>query len=265
MKLSVRQITASAIGAVLSALIASLFGVKGTVIGVAIGSAVATAGTAVVAQSIERTHRVVRQVVVAKSGTTGLIRHLGGTGSVGQAKHDAVEAPTPLQGPVDGGQPSPTASSEAVTGERPVARARTSRGRRLRWPVLVTAMVGVFAFGLLVVTGVEVIAGKPLSRLFGVQGSPTKGASVSDLFGSSGSTTTSTTTTSTTGSTTTTSTTTVPTTTGSTGNGATGGGASSSTTTTTPFTTTTGVSGAGGGSSTTLPMGASSSTSTPSG
>ena len=54
MKFSFRQILASAAGAVLAALIASAFGVKGTIVGVAIGSAAATMGTALVAQSIDR-------------------------------------------------------------------------------------------------------------------------------------------------------------------------------------------------------------------
>ena len=56
MKFSFRQILASVGGAVIAAIIASAFGVKGTIVGVAIGSAAATIGTALVAQSIERGH-----------------------------------------------------------------------------------------------------------------------------------------------------------------------------------------------------------------
>ena len=48
MKFSYRQILASAVGAVLSAIVASIFGVKGTIVGVAIGSIAATTGTALV-------------------------------------------------------------------------------------------------------------------------------------------------------------------------------------------------------------------------
>ena len=44
MKFSIRQILASAAGAVIAAVIASIFGVKGTIVGVAIGSAAATFG-----------------------------------------------------------------------------------------------------------------------------------------------------------------------------------------------------------------------------
>jgi len=60
-KFSYRQILASAAGAVLSAVIASVFGVKGTIVGVALGSIAATTGTALAFQSIERTNKAVKQ------------------------------------------------------------------------------------------------------------------------------------------------------------------------------------------------------------
>ena len=77
MKFSFRQILASAAGAVIAAVIASSFGVKGTIVGVAIGSAAATMGTAFVAQSIERGHEAVKQVVVRAPETSTLLRKLG--------------------------------------------------------------------------------------------------------------------------------------------------------------------------------------------
>ena len=80
MKFSIRQILASAAGAVIAAVIASFFGVKGTIVGVAIGSAAATMATAFVAQSIERGHQAVKQVVVRAPDTATLLRKLGGTG-----------------------------------------------------------------------------------------------------------------------------------------------------------------------------------------
>src|SRR6185437_7208379 len=86
-KFSVRQILASAAGAVIAAVIASTCGVKGTIIGVAIGSAAATLGTALVAQSIERGHEAVRQVVerVPDSSASTLLRRLGSTDAAGAA------------------------------------------------------------------------------------------------------------------------------------------------------------------------------------
>ena len=81
MKFSIRQILASTAGAVIAAVIASIFGVKGTIVGVAIGSAAATMATAFVAQSIERGHQAVKQVVVRAPETSTLLRKLGGTGA----------------------------------------------------------------------------------------------------------------------------------------------------------------------------------------
>ncbi len=95
MKFSFRQILASAAGAVIAALIASIFGVKGTIVGVAIGSAAATFGTAVVAQSIERGHQAVKQVVVRVPETSTLLRRLGGTGAAGVAQSVPADPSAP--------------------------------------------------------------------------------------------------------------------------------------------------------------------------
>src|ERR1700722_5275984 len=84
MKFSYRQILASAAGAVLSAVIASIFGVKGTVVGVAIGSVAATTGTALVLQSIERTNKAVKQVAERAPENAKLLRRPGGPGGGGR-------------------------------------------------------------------------------------------------------------------------------------------------------------------------------------
>ena len=64
----------------IAAVIASSFGVKGTIVGVAIGSAAATIGTAFVAQSIDRGHEAVKQVAVRAPETSTLLRKLGAPG-----------------------------------------------------------------------------------------------------------------------------------------------------------------------------------------
>ena len=93
MKISLRQILASATGAVAAAVIASFFGVAGTVIGVAIGSIVATTLTTLVAQSIERGHQVVRQAAV-KNPDAPILRRFGETGTAGTASGPAAETMT---------------------------------------------------------------------------------------------------------------------------------------------------------------------------
>jgi hypothetical protein len=123
-KFSVRQILASAAGAVIAALIASAFGVKGTIIGVAIGSAAATAGTAFFAQSIDRGHQAVKQVAerVPDSSASSLLRRLGGTGAKGDAASsvDASSAPTEVVGSgrrTGSGAAAETAQTERTAGE----------------------------------------------------------------------------------------------------------------------------------------------------
>jgi hypothetical protein len=273
MKFSLRQILASAAGAVLAAVIASAFGVKGTIIGVAIGSAAATTGTALVAQSIDRGHKAVKQVVVRSPETTALLRKLGATGASGgsDASVDAASAPAETQGTSGGsddtlqmhsapasveetqrveapaGAEAPrTEYMRTATVPTPASRSTYTRPRRFTWKAIAGTAAVVFVLALLFITAVELIAGKPLSSIFGHAGT---GTSVNNIFGPSQSpapspTTTTSTTTSTTSPTTTS--TTLPTstsTTSSTGSSTTtttgGPGASTTTTTGLGATTTT--------------------------
>ncbi|MGP0030721.1 MAG: hypothetical protein ACLPVF_09480 [Acidimicrobiales bacterium] len=231
MKISVRQVLASAAGAVVAAAIASFFGVKGTIVGVAIGSMAATVGTAVVAQSIDRTHHAVRQVVV-KAPSTSVIRRLGGTAPAGEVGGSGPEAQAPVTEDVASTEAKGAATMRtAVPPARPptevipgVARIEES-ARRLNWRVVgVTALI-VFVVVLTTITVFELVAGRPLSDLFGHGSGTTAGnlfqsppsttapTTTTTVPPSSTSTTSAGTTTTTTGTTTTTSTTTVPTTT----------------------------------------------------
>lgn len=96
MKFSVRQILASAAGAVIAALIASSFGVTGTIIGVAIGSMAATLGTTLVSQSIERGQKAVKQaaVRVPEGSASTLLRRMGATGAAGGPTSSVDGGPT---------------------------------------------------------------------------------------------------------------------------------------------------------------------------
>jgi len=192
MKLSYRQLLASAGGAVIAAAIASLFGVKGTIVGVAIGSAAATFGTAFLAQQIDRGHAAVKQVVVRVPETSTLHRLLGGTATAGVAEFTAEKTTPP---PVESGTatesgPATVASSVAVpldlstqaaaaaadaeadadaeAGGGPSHDAESEKPHSgVRWPAIAGAVAGVFVLSLLFVTAVELIAGRPLADLFG--------------------------------------------------------------------------------------------------
>jgi hypothetical protein len=272
-KFSFRQIFASAGGAVLAAVIASFFGVKGTIVGVAIGSAAATFGTAFVAQSIDRGHKAVQQVVVRVPDTSHLLRRLGGTGAAGVTTTETTtaarqsEETTPTEVVVPFATELPTevvaalmaeSSTEVATplaAEPQTEVIMTSEAalapvqrRGVRWPIIAGTVAIVFVVSLVFVTAVELVAGRPLADLFGghVKGdSP----SIVRVFKTSPpgttpttSTTSTSTTTTSTSTTTTSTTTTIPgDTTSTTDNGSgtsttttTGGDSTTTTTTTSP-------------------------------
>jgi hypothetical protein len=260
MKFSFRQILASAGGAVLAAIIASIFGVKGTVIGVAIGSMAATSGTALVAKSIERGQKAVHQAVVRVPAQSSLLRRLGGTGAAGAIDHSdeptsplaeettnaaVAQLATPTGEPATVQQPAilpgPTITAAGLATETfsPAADSsadESAPGHRIRWPVVAGTAAIIFVLSLAFVTTVELIAGRPLADLFGGH---VKGAnpSIVKVFENPPATTT---------------TVTVPTTSTT----------STSSTTTTSSTSTTTTTTAVGGTTSSTDVGSSSSTST---
>jgi hypothetical protein len=187
--ISIRQVLASAAGAVVAASIASFFGVNGTIVGVAIGSAAATIGTALVAQSIDRTHHAVQQVVV-RAPDTSLLRRLGGTDAAGAVTENVPVADVPVTEAVASHESrgEDVAVTKISTPEPrtavlpPVAAAAAPR--RLNWRVVAVTAVIVFVLVLLLITVVELLAGKPLTDLFGGQ----PGSGVSILGGTTGTT-----------------------------------------------------------------------------
>jgi hypothetical protein len=106
------QIAASAAGAVIAALIASFFGVEGTVIGTFVGSIVATTASALLWQSIERGHERVR--VIVKSADHPFLLHAAGTtGAAGEVTSADVEG-TAVEAHVDVGMDDQLAAGGAA-------------------------------------------------------------------------------------------------------------------------------------------------------
>ena len=186
----------------IAAVIASSFGVKGTIVGVAIGSAAATMATAFVAQSIERGHEAVKQVVVRAPDTATLLRKLGGTGASGDSSssQDASSAPTEVIGrpeseaagaaetvgmaSVEGeterleisaaADAPPTERLQATTLPAPRGGAgRLTARPGFSWRVIAATIGIVFVLALLFITAVELISGKPLADIFGNAGNGT--------------------------------------------------------------------------------------------
>jgi hypothetical protein len=139
------QVVAGALGAVVAALIASVFGVQGTIIGTAIGSIAATTATAFLWEWIERGHKKVHEVVVNNGSQVPLLRR-GATAASGDVT--SVAASSTLGASVDAGAdasastapPSPApgtaraAGGDTGTGRDAAAQAsvRSLRGRNRR-------------------------------------------------------------------------------------------------------------------------------------
>jgi hypothetical protein len=135
-RLSPVQVMASALAAVSAAVIASLFGVAGTVIGAAVVSVASTVGAAVYTESMRRTHAGLRR-----------------------AGRRLVQSPqSPADRSAGDGPPLPAHLDP-----------RRSRPRRrwARWAMVAATGVAVFGLAMAVVTTVELIGQKPVSALVG--------------------------------------------------------------------------------------------------
>jgi hypothetical protein len=149
---------------------------------VAIGSAAATIGTAVVAQSIDRTHTAVRQAVV-RAPDTSLLRRLGGTNVAGTVTESVPEADAPVTEAVTSNEArgdevpvTEITSPGARTAVVPEVETAAEVPRQLNWRVVAVTSLIVFVVVLAIITLVELGAGKPLADLFG--GSPGNGTSI---------------------------------------------------------------------------------------
>jgi hypothetical protein len=163
---------------VLSAVVASIFGVKGTIVGVAIGSIAATMGTVLIFQSIERTNTAVKQVVVRVPDSSRLLRRLGGTKAAGITSTEPVSDSAVHEETTTSAVQAP-GSNESETKEMAVTSRPSAAPPRLSWPLIGAMIAGVFVFTLILVTAVELIAGHPLADLFGHSGG---GTTVEKIF-----------------------------------------------------------------------------------
>ena len=171
--LSFTQVVAGALAAVSSAVAASYFGVAGTLLGAALGSVVATVGTAIYKASLARTKDKLQEIVPIQ---TVVLRPLGNG-----HRHDAGHAddPSPPQRTeavtVAGGIEAP-GHPASVTGDlaptptglpgaaaQPAA-AGTGRPRH-RWGRLAAVAVATFAVSIGAVGAVEAAAGQSLTSL----------------------------------------------------------------------------------------------------
>jgi hypothetical protein len=137
---SLIQVAASALAAVSAAVIASLFGVAGTMIGAAVASVVTTVGVALYSESLHRTHAGIR-----RAG-----RQLARLPMRGAPEDRSVGT---------GGMP--------LLPDHLNPRRGPARRRWLRWSTVAATVVAVFATAMGVVTVVELIGQQPVAALVG--------------------------------------------------------------------------------------------------
>jgi hypothetical protein len=136
-QLSAVQVAASALAAVSSAVVASFFGMAGTLIGAALASVIATVSTTVYTESLRRTNDGLKRVLIARPAAAS-------------AQESAQEPPAPRTLPTH------------LDPRRAPAKLRGPR-----WSRVAVYAVAVFVVAMGIVTGIEVIGQKPVSALVG--------------------------------------------------------------------------------------------------
>jgi hypothetical protein len=146
-QLRVPKLLAGGLAAVSGAVVASFFGVEGTLIGAALVSMLVAPAEALYTHSLASAHRVARR---------SLLRRLGD------------QAGTSQEGASEEGASEEGASEEGASQAQP---------QPIRWQRVAVAVAVVFAIAVGAITAVEAVAGQPLASLFGNR--PRPGASTS--------------------------------------------------------------------------------------
>jgi hypothetical protein len=146
-QLRIPKLLAGALAAVSGAVVASFFGVEGTLIGAALVSLLVAPAEAVYTHSLASAHQVARR---------SLLRRVGPEAGANEA--GASEAGASEEG----------ASEEGASEADP---------QPIRWQRVAVAAVLAFGIAVAAITGVEAVANQPLASLFGSQ--PRQGGSTS--------------------------------------------------------------------------------------
>src|SRR3712207_926366 len=143
LQLSATQVAAGALASVSSAVVASFFGLAGTLIGAALASVISTVSAALYSSSLQKTNERLR---TARSQLTG------------------------RQPPVADTKVAPAAPATPATQVLPAhldPRRAPARRPRPRWTRVAVYAAAVFLMAMGVITGIELIGQKPVSALVG--------------------------------------------------------------------------------------------------
>jgi hypothetical protein len=174
-QLSAVQVAASALASVSAAVVASLFGVAGTVVGAGLVAIISTTGSALYSSSMKRTTSQLRRarenLLTARAGESG------GTTRPGRTTSSTAVLDRPGPRDRDRGRPDrDRADGDAVDSDAGPSRWRrgwlTVGSRRgLKWPALLGAAALVFVLAIVAITAFEALTNKPISSLTGHSGS----------------------------------------------------------------------------------------------
>jgi hypothetical protein len=180
-QLSGVQVAASALASVSAAVVASLFGVAGTVVGAGLVAIISTTGSAIYSSSMKRTSSQLRRarenLLTARAGEMGSATRSGRTAS----STAVLDRPEPRRGR----SRSADGTTEPSRWRRGWLTVGTRRG--LKWPALVGAVALVFALAIGAITAFEALTDKPISSLTGHGGSSS--TTIGSLTGSTNSST----------------------------------------------------------------------------
>jgi hypothetical protein len=187
-QLNVPQVAGGALAAVTSAVVASRFGLGGTLIGAALASVVSTIGATLYSHTIRRTGSKMRDLIEEPSAVArrlprlddlGLRRTGEGKGNGSGSRH-APPAPHGLQ------RAEPATRNPPPGAWRKTGAAAPPPARRIPlWAVTILASVVVFLVALGAVTGIEGLVGRPLSSVTGGSGT-TSGTTLGGVTTGSG-------------------------------------------------------------------------------
>jgi hypothetical protein len=185
------EVGVGAAAAVITAFASSYFGTAGTLSGAALASVVGTVSTSVLRSSADRSAERLRQTTARlKETRTGGIPRPTDTRPVEGPADDLDPYGTHLFGAPDPGVTGVPAAQGAAEVAADRSEAPADGGRRSvrpRWVVLAAGATIAFATALVLITGIESAAGKPLAALVGREsgGGTTLGRATGSDSGSS--------------------------------------------------------------------------------
>jgi hypothetical protein len=158
--LDAAKVIAGTLAAVSAAVLASMLGVAGTLVGAAVASLVGTVGQELYAQSLKRGYRKLRDPTGRRSGVSSAPPGAVPTG----------DADSPDRAWTTDVRPTATRADTPAAGAVHVPTGADRPSARPRWRRIALAAVAAFAFAMLAVSAFELLSGRALAGMMGDDG-----------------------------------------------------------------------------------------------